>query len=173
MDPSRCRRVEADRSRAGHRLRGPVTLRVMLLSADPMLARLLAGRRKASLAVTFPNPGVGEGAVAGCGVGASGTSGGAITLLMRCATYLFDVMVAFAQVKRGVAQLGSAPALGAGGRRFESGRPDHHLPPETQAQLGDRQPSAPFIAAELQQRPPGVRPCPHRHGPVDTKPHHS
>lgn len=26
---------------------------------------------------------------------------------------------------RGVAQLGSAPALGAGGRRFESGRPDH------------------------------------------------
>ena len=26
--------------------------------------------------------------------------------------------------QRGVAQLGSAPALGAGGRRFESGRPD-------------------------------------------------
>ena len=26
---------------------------------------------------------------------------------------------------RGVAQPGSAPALGAGGRRFESGRPDH------------------------------------------------
>ncbi len=26
--------------------------------------------------------------------------------------------------KRGVAQLGSAPALGAGGPRFESGRPD-------------------------------------------------
>jgi hypothetical protein len=26
---------------------------------------------------------------------------------------------------RGVAQLGSAPALGAGGRRFKSGRPDH------------------------------------------------
>ncbi len=27
--------------------------------------------------------------------------------------------------KRGVAQFGSAPASGAGGRRFESGRPDH------------------------------------------------
>ena len=27
--------------------------------------------------------------------------------------------------RRGVAQLGSAPALGAGGPRFESGRPDH------------------------------------------------
>src|SRR5262249_56269039 len=27
--------------------------------------------------------------------------------------------------RRGVAQPGSAPALGAGGRRFESGRPDH------------------------------------------------
>ncbi len=28
---------------------------------------------------------------------------------------------------RGVAQPGSAPALGAGGRRFKSSRPDHHL----------------------------------------------
>ena len=27
---------------------------------------------------------------------------------------------------RGVAQPGSAPALGAGGRRFKSDRPDHH-----------------------------------------------
>ena len=27
--------------------------------------------------------------------------------------------------RRGVAQLGSAPALGAGGRRFKSCRPDH------------------------------------------------
>ena len=27
--------------------------------------------------------------------------------------------------RRGVAQLGSAPALGAGGPRFKSGRPDH------------------------------------------------
>ena len=27
--------------------------------------------------------------------------------------------------ERGVAQPGRAPALGAGGRRFESGRPDH------------------------------------------------
>jgi hypothetical protein len=32
-------------------------------------------------------------------------------------------------VYRGVAQLGSAPALGAGGRRFESSRPDLHLLP--------------------------------------------
>jgi putative transposase len=29
------------------------------------------------------------------------------------------------EAERGVAQPGSAPALGAGGRRFESGRPDH------------------------------------------------
>ena len=29
--------------------------------------------------------------------------------------------------RRGVAQLGSAPALGAGGPRFESGHPDHVL----------------------------------------------
>ena len=29
------------------------------------------------------------------------------------------------ECSRGVAQPGSAPALGAGGRRFESGRPDH------------------------------------------------
>jgi hypothetical protein len=29
--------------------------------------------------------------------------------------------------QRGVAQPGSAPALGAGGPRFESGHPDHHL----------------------------------------------
>ncbi len=29
------------------------------------------------------------------------------------------------QNRRGVAQFGSAPASGAGGRRFESGRPDH------------------------------------------------
>lgn len=29
--------------------------------------------------------------------------------------------------KRGVAQPGSAPAWGAGGRRFESSRPDHLL----------------------------------------------
>ena len=28
---------------------------------------------------------------------------------------------------RAVAQLGSAPALGAGGRRFKSDQPDHHL----------------------------------------------
>ncbi len=27
---------------------------------------------------------------------------------------------------RGVAQPGSAPVLGTGGRRFESSRPDHH-----------------------------------------------
>src|SRR6476659_7037721 len=32
-----------------------------------------------------------------------------------------------ASSRRGVAQPGSAPALGAGGRRFESGRPDHFL----------------------------------------------
>ena len=33
--------------------------------------------------------------------------------------------------RRGVAQSGSAPALGAGGRRFESSRPDHsRAPPE-------------------------------------------
>jgi hypothetical protein len=30
-------------------------------------------------------------------------------------------------ILRGVAQPGSAPALGAGGPRFESGHPDHHL----------------------------------------------
>ena len=34
-------------------------------------------------------------------------------------------------LNRGVAQLGSAPALGAGGRRFESGRPDHVFDPDT------------------------------------------
>ena len=32
------------------------------------------------------------------------------------------------QKSRGVAQPGSAPALGAGGRRFKSNRPDHFLP---------------------------------------------
>ena len=32
---------------------------------------------------------------------------------------------------RAVAQFGSAPALGAGGRRFESGQPDHHPPGPT------------------------------------------
>ena len=31
---------------------------------------------------------------------------------------------ALASIPRGVAQPGSAPALGAGGRRFESARPD-------------------------------------------------
>jgi hypothetical protein len=31
-------------------------------------------------------------------------------------------------LRRGVAQLGSAPALGAGGPRFESGRPDQLNP---------------------------------------------
>ena len=34
-----------------------------------------------------------------------------------------------ARRRRGVAQLGSAPASGAGGRRFESSRPDHHASP--------------------------------------------
>mgnify|MGYP007113600788 CR=1 FL=1 len=32
------------------------------------------------------------------------------------------------QVLRGVAQFGSAPGLGPGGRRFESCRPDHETP---------------------------------------------
>ena len=31
------------------------------------------------------------------------------------------------QIKRGVAQPGSAPGLGPGGRRFESCRPDYYL----------------------------------------------
>lgn len=31
----------------------------------------------------------------------------------------------FRHLNRGVAQFGSAPALGAGGRRFKSCRPDH------------------------------------------------
>src|SRR5271157_206259 len=39
---------------------------------------------------------------------------------------------------RGVAQLGSAPALGAGGRRFKSGRPDHETPANWTAQLSCR-----------------------------------
>ncbi len=41
---------------------------------------------------------------------------------------LFVASVGFARSSeehRGVAQLGSAPALGAGCRRFKSGRPDH------------------------------------------------
>src|SRR5512140_3695026 len=38
---------------------------------------------------------------------------------------------------RGVAQPGSAPALGAGGRRFKSSRPDQHL--ELELQTEDRQ----------------------------------
>gem|GEM_PF-6487900 len=36
---------------------------------------------------------------------------------------LFDLLSSL--LCRGVAQFGSAPALGAGGRRFESCRPDH------------------------------------------------
>src|SRR5450432_2183115 len=35
--------------------------------------------------------------------------------------------------RRGVAQPGSAPAWGAGGRRFKSSRPDHYLFEWTQA----------------------------------------
>src|SRR2546427_10968612 len=36
---------------------------------------------------------------------------------------------------RGVAQPGSAPALGAGGRRFKSSRPDHKQPSAFRPQL--------------------------------------
>ena len=39
---------------------------------------------------------------------------------------------------RGVAQPGSAPALGAGGRRFKSGRPDHLSPPVVQPMCNGR-----------------------------------
>jgi hypothetical protein len=50
--------------------------------------------------------------------GARSTSSMWSALHVRAQTF---IMV----VGRGVAQPGSAPALGAGGRRFESGRPDH------------------------------------------------
>ncbi len=44
---------------------------------------------------------------------------------------------------RAVAQLGSAPALGAGGRRFESGRPDQSA---AVVQLVEHQPSKLIVA---------------------------
>src|SRR5581483_9891608 len=43
---------------------------------------------------------------------------------------------------RGVAQPGSAPALGAGGRPFKSARPDHSAPV---AQWTERRPSKPWV----------------------------
>ena len=45
-------------------------------------------------------------------------------LLKGCALRLFWLSAAQC---RGVAQSGSAPALGAGGREFESRRPDHFI----------------------------------------------
>lgn len=44
-------------------------------------------------------------------------------VLERTTCILVDIYTA--QILRGVAQLGRAPALGAGGRRFESCHPDH------------------------------------------------
>ena len=35
------------------------------------------------------------------------------------------IFICYTHRRRGVAQPGSAPAWGAGGRQFESGRPDH------------------------------------------------
>ena len=39
-----------------------------------------------------------------------------------------DKPIIYNQMSRGVAQPGSAPALGAGGPRFKSARPDQSLP---------------------------------------------
>ena len=41
-------------------------------------------------------------------------------------------------MKRGVAQFGSAPALGAGGPRFKSGRPDNSVTYECASERRDR-----------------------------------
>lgn len=38
---------------------------------------------------------------------------------------------------RDVAQSGSAPVLGTGGREFESRRPDHHSPPQPSGNVSD------------------------------------
>ena len=43
--------------------------------------------------------------------------------VLSCDPILYDV--ALLKSRRGVAQPGSAPAWGAGGRRFKSSRPDH------------------------------------------------
>ena len=43
-------------------------------------------------------------------------------------SWTFRPAGALASIARGVAQPGSAPALGAGGRRFESARPDNQSP---------------------------------------------
>ena len=44
---------------------------------------------------------------------------------------LFIPIYKVESIGRGVAQLGSAPALGAGGPRFESEHPDHPIHPIT------------------------------------------
>jgi hypothetical protein len=51
--------------------------------------------------------------------------------------------------ERGVAQLGSAPALGAGGRRFESARPDQ-MSAEIARNAGLRTPAE--VVAEVEDR---------------------
>ena len=50
------------------------------------------------------------------------------------------------QSGRGVAQPGSAPAWGAGGRQFESGRPDHFTSPK----LRGTQPASLFAVQQVQ-----------------------
>src|SRR5258708_5361299 len=50
---------------------------------------------------------------------------------------------------RGVAQPGSAPALGAGGRQFESGRPDHSQVTHLFATFAFGAPSAPVANCGL------------------------
>ncbi len=46
------------------------------------------------------------------------------SILFPC--YLAQIAVEKSRWSRGVAQPGSAPGLGPGGRRFEPSRPDHH-----------------------------------------------
>ena len=58
------------------------------------------------------------------------SSGVGQSLLLKRSGLIQEVLLQWFFViftRRGVAQRGSAPALGAGGRRFKSCRPDHYL----------------------------------------------
>jgi hypothetical protein len=59
---------------------------------------------------------------------------------------------------RGVAQPGSAPALGAGGREFESRRPDQLI----QADMGSSLAAAKFAWSKTRRREPNPFAVPHR-----------